>query len=78
MLGSLAGAVYRAGLPAAPDAAQESVAGALGTPWFAEAADSFVMAFASVGAVGALVTAVAAYAVWRLVPASLSLQGTQH
>ena len=78
-LGSLVGAVYRAGLPAGVDGAtRESVAGAAGTPWFAQAADSFVTAFASVGVVGALVTALAAVAVWRLVPASLSLQGTQH
>ena len=78
-LGSLVGAVYRAGLPTGVDeATRESVAGAAGTPWFAQAADSFVTAFASVGVVGALVTAVAAVAVWRLVPASLSLQGSQH
>ena len=49
------GAVYRAGLPTGADgAARESVAGAVGGPWFAEAADAFVTAFASVGAVGAV------------------------
>jgi MFS transporter, DHA2 family, multidrug resistance protein len=78
-LGSLVGAVYRAGLPAgADDAARESVAGAVGGPWFAGAADAFVTAFASVGAVGAVLAGVAAYAVWRLVPADLTLDGAHH
>lgn len=78
-LGSLVGAVYRAGLPAgADDAARESVAGAVGGPWFAEAADAFVTAFASVGAVGAVLAGVAAYAVWRLVPADLTLDDAHH
>ena len=54
-LGSLVGAVYRAGLPEGADAAvRESVAGAVGGPSFGEAADAFVVAFASVGAVGAV------------------------
>ncbi|RYB94264.1 MFS transporter [Nocardioides oleivorans] len=78
-LGSLVGAVYRAGLPSGADGAvRESVAGAVGGPWFADAADAFVTAFASVGAVGALLTALAAYAVWRLVPADLSLDDVHH
>lgn len=78
-LGSLLGVVYRAGLPETAGAAvRESVAGAVGTPWFATAADAFVDGFAAVGAVGAVVTAVAAYVVWRLVPASLTLEDTQH
>ncbi len=78
-LGSLLGAVYRAGLPDGVDAAtRESVAGAVGTGSFADAADAFVTAFASVGAVGAVVTGVAAYVVWRLVPAELTLDETQH
>jgi MFS transporter, DHA2 family, multidrug resistance protein len=78
-LGSLVGAVYRAGLPAgADDAARESVAGAVGGPWFAGAADAFVTAFASVGAVGAVLAGVAAYAVWRLVPADLTLDDAHH
>lgn len=78
-LGSLLGAVYRAGLPDGVDGAtRESVAGAVGTGSFADAADAFVTAFAAVGAVGAVVTAVAAYVVWRLVPAELTLEETQH
>ena len=78
-LGSLVGAVYRSGLPAgADDAARESVAGAVGGPWFAEAADAFVTAFAAVGAVGAVLAGVAAYAVWRLVPADLTLDDAHH
>ena len=54
------------------------LAGATGGPWFAEAADSFVVAFASVGAVSAVLAALSAYAVWRLVPADLSLGDSQH
>lgn len=78
-LGSLVGAVYRAGLPGGADpVVRESLAGATGGPWFAEAADSFVTAFASVGAVSAVLVALAAYAVWRLVPADLSLNDSQH
>ncbi|WP_210651435.1 MFS transporter [Nocardioides sp. SYSU D00065] len=78
-LGSLVGAVYRAGLPNGPaPAVRESVAGAVGTAWFAEAADAFVTAFAVLGAVGALLTAVAAYVVWRLVPADLTIDDAQH
>lgn len=78
-LGSLVGAVYRAGLPeGAGAAARESVAGAAGEPWFAEAADAFVRAFASVGAVGAVLCALAAWAVWRLVPRDLTLDDAHH
>ncbi|GAA5114022.1 quaternary ammonium compound efflux MFS transporter QacA [Alloalcanivorax gelatiniphagus] len=78
-LGSLVGAVYRAGLPAGVDGdVRESVAGSVGGPWFAEAADAFVTAFAAVGAVGAVLTALAAYAVWRLVPADLTLGDAHH
>ena len=78
-LGSLVGVVYRAGLPAGADeSVRESIAGAAGTPGFGEAAEAFVTAFASVGAAGAVLTALAAYAVWRLVPAELSLDETQH
>jgi DHA2 family multidrug resistance protein-like MFS transporter len=78
-LGSLVGAVYRAGLPAGADgAARESVAGAVGGPWFAQAADAFVTAFASVGAVGAVLAGLSAYAVWRLVPADLTLDDAHH
>lgn len=78
-LGSLVGAVYRAGLPAAADAdARESIAGAVGGPWFAEAADAFVAAFSAVGAVGAVMCALAAVAVWRLVPGDLTLDDAHH
>ena len=52
--------------------------GAVGGPWFAEAADAFVTAFASVGAVGAVLAGVSAYAVWRLVPADLTLDDAHH
>lgn len=78
-LGSLVGAVYRAGLPAdVGGAARESVAGAVGGPSFGVAADAFVTAFAAVGAVGAVLTALAALAVWRLVPAGLTLDDAHH
>ncbi|NYE36148.1 DHA2 family multidrug resistance protein-like MFS transporter [Nocardioides cavernae] len=78
-LGSLVGAVYRAGLPGSADGAvRESVAGAVGGPWFAEAADAFVTAFAAVGAVGAVLCALAAVAVWRLVPGDLTLDDAHH
>ncbi|WP_322920792.1 MFS transporter [Nocardioides renjunii] len=78
-LGSLVGAVYRASLSdGVGAAARESVAGAAGGPWAAEAGDAFLTAFAAVGAVGALLTALAAYAVWRLVPADLTLDDAQH
>lgn len=78
-LGSLVGAVYRAGLPSGADGdVRESVAGAVGGPWFAEAADAFVTAFASVGAVGAVLCALAAVAVWRLVPGDLTLDDAHH
>lgn len=78
-LGTMAAAVYRAGLPSgADDATRESVAGAIGTDGFAAAADSFVTAFTSVGAVTAVLALAAAYAVWRLVPAGLTLADTDH
>ncbi|MCF6378193.1 MFS transporter [Nocardioides KLBMP 9356] len=77
--GSLVGAVYRAGLPdgVGPDVT-ESLAGATGGPWFADASDAFVTAFASLGAVSAVLALLAAYAVWRLVPDDLSLGDSQH
>jgi DHA2 family multidrug resistance protein-like MFS transporter len=79
VFGSLAGVVYRAGLPdAAPDAARESVAGALGTPWAPSATAAFTDAFAVVGLAGAMVTAVAAVIVWRLLPADLDLTELDH
>ncbi len=77
--GSLAGAVYRAGLPAgAPDAALESVAGTLGTSLAADAGAAFTDAFALVGLTGAVVAAVAAVVVWRLLPADLDLADLGH
>jgi MFS transporter, DHA2 family, multidrug resistance protein len=78
-LGSLVGAVYRGGLPdGVSEATRESVAGALGTPWLGDASAAFVTAFSTVGAVAAVLAGLAAYAVWRLVPASLTLDDTQH
>ena len=74
VLGSLAGVVYRAGLPAgAGGAARESVAGALGTPVAAAAMASFTDALAVVGLAGRCCTLLAA--VGRLVahPADLDL-----
>ncbi len=77
--GSLAGAVYRAGLPAgAPDAALESVAGTIGTSLAADAGAAFTDAFALVGLTGAVVAAVAAVVVWRLLPADLDLADLGH
>ncbi len=77
--GSLAGAVYRAGIPAAaPDAAQESVAGALGTSLATDAMAAFTDAFALVGLSGAVVAALAAVVVWHLLPADLDLADLGH
>ncbi len=79
VFGSLAGVVYRAGLPSsAPDAARESVAGALGTPLAPSATAAFTDAFAVVGLAGAVVAAVAAVVVWRLLPADLDLTTLDH
>ncbi|QWC85740.1 MFS transporter [Nocardioidaceae bacterium] len=79
VLGSVLGVVYRASLPEATDAAvRESVAGAIGTPGFDAASDAFVSGFAAVGLAGAVLTAAAAYAVWRLVPADLTIDDVQH
>ena len=79
VLGSLLGVVYRAALPpGAPDEVRESVAGAIGGPLFTDAADAFVGAFAAAGAAAAVLTALAAYVVWRLVPADLSLEDAHH
>lgn len=74
VLGSLVGVLYRAGLPAgAPDAAAESVSGALGTVVEATALASYGEAFAMLGLVmGALTAAVAALVWWQL-PADLQV-----
>jgi DHA2 family multidrug resistance protein-like MFS transporter len=78
-LGSLAAATYRAGLPEGVSApVRESVAGAVGTEWFPVAADSFVRAFSTVGAAGAVLAAVAGWIVWRLVPPSHQLSDSDH
>ena len=73
-LGSLAAAAYRAGLPdGVSGPVRESVAGAVGTGSFVAASESFVQAFAVVGAAGAALAIAAAWIVWRLVPATLQL-----
>lgn len=78
-LGSLAAATYRAGLPnGVSEPVRESVAGAVSTDWFVAASDSFVQAFAVVGAAGAVLATGAAWIVWRLVPATLQLSDTDH
>ncbi|MEQ6903799.1 MFS transporter [Nocardioides sp. YIM 152588] len=68
LLGSLAGAVYRAGLPVgAPEQATESLTGALGTSVESSAMAAFADAVAAVGLAGAVITlAVAAVVRWQL------------
>ncbi|WP_139981134.1 MFS transporter [Nocardioides litoris] len=79
VLGSIAGVVYRAGLPGStPGDAAESVAGALGTPVASAATDAFTEAFAAVGLVGAVLAAVAAVVVWRWIPRDLDLADLDH
>lgn len=79
VLGSVAGIVYRAGLPGdASAAATESVAGALGTPAAAAATASFTDALAVVGVTGAVLTLLAAVVVWRWLPADLDLAELNH
>lgn len=79
VLGSLAGIVYRAGLPdGADDLARESLAGALGTPVAADAAASFTDALATVGLVGAVLALLAAVVVWRWIPSDLDLADLHH
>jgi len=76
VLGSLAGVVYRHGLPdGAPHDAVESVSGALGTPVEAAALSSYADAFAAVGLAGALITALVAVIVWRGLPADVDVSG---
>ncbi|MBM7515974.1 MFS transporter [Nocardioides nitrophenolicus] len=76
LLGSLAGVVYRHGLPGgAPDAAVESVTGALGTPVEPAALASYTDAFATVGLVGAVITLLVAIVVWRQLPKDVDVSG---
>ncbi len=79
VLGSLAGIVYRAGLPTdAGTAATESLAGALGTPTAGAATAAFTDAFAMVGLTGAALALLAAVVVWRWLPADLDLADLSH
>ena len=79
LLGSLAGAAYRAGLPeGVSQPVRESVTGAVSTDWFVVASQSFVQAFSAVGAAGAVLAAAAAWIVWRLVPSELQLSDSDH
>ena len=68
ILGSVAAAIYRSGLPAGVGAdVSESVAGAVGDPAvFAAAAQAFTDGLAWTGLAGSVVIAGAAVAVWRL------------
>lgn len=76
LLGSLAGAVYRHGLPSgAPDAAVESVTGALGTPVEPAALASYTDAFGVVGLAGAAITLLVAVLVWRGLPKDVDVSG---
>jgi DHA2 family multidrug resistance protein-like MFS transporter len=76
VLGSLAGIVYRAGLPAGADhAAVESLTGALGTPAEAAALASYADAFGAIGLAGAVITLVVAAIVWRQLPADVDVSG---
>ncbi|GAA5151320.1 quaternary ammonium compound efflux MFS transporter QacA [Nocardioides marinquilinus] len=79
LFGSLAGLVYRAGLPdGVPGAVRESVAGSLGSPVAGAASAAFTDAFAAVGLTGALVVLAAAAVVWRWLPADLDLADLEH
>ena len=79
VLGSLAGAIYRSGLPdGAGSVVTESVAGALGTRFEGAATASFTTSFAVVGLVGAVLVALAAVVVWRSVPRELELTDVHH
>lgn len=76
LLGSLAGVVYRHGLPAGvPDAAVESVTGALGAAVEPAALASYTDAFAMVGLVGAVITLLVAVVVWRELPEDVDVSG---
>ncbi|GAB3285892.1 MFS transporter [Kineosporia babensis] len=79
VLGSIAGVVYRSGLPAdAGSEATESVAGALGTGFEQVATASFTDSFAAVGLIGAIVMLVASALAWRSIPRDLSLSDVHH
>ncbi|GAA3627180.1 quaternary ammonium compound efflux MFS transporter QacA [Kineosporia mesophila] len=79
VLGSLAGIVYRSGLPGGvDDVVSESVAGALGTASEKAATASFVDAFATVGLAGAIAVALTAAVVWWWVPGDLDLADAHH
>ncbi|HEY0890460.1 MAG TPA: MFS transporter [Nocardioides sp.] len=74
VLGSAAGAVYRAGLPAdAPAIVGDSVGHALGTSFAAAASEAFTVGFAAVGLLGGLAALAAAVVVHRQLPADLDL-----
>ncbi|GAA3644596.1 quaternary ammonium compound efflux MFS transporter QacA [Nocardioides ginsengisoli] len=76
VLGSLAGVVYRQGLPSgAPDAAVESVTGALGTSVEPAALASYTDAFAAVGLAGAVITLLVAALVWWQLPKDVDVSG---
>jgi DHA2 family multidrug resistance protein-like MFS transporter len=76
LLGSLAGVVYRHGLPSgAPEAAVESVTGALGTAVEPAALASYTDAFGIVGLAGAVITLLVAVVVWRGLPKDVDVSG---
>lgn len=75
VLGSIAGATYRAGLPdGAPAAVVDSFGNALGTPLAGVAAAAFTDSLAMVGLVGGVLGLLAAIVVRRLLPADLTLE----
>jgi DHA2 family multidrug resistance protein-like MFS transporter len=79
VLGSVAGAVYRSGLPpAAPQDAVESIAGAITSPVAAQASAAFTESFAVVGLAGGLLALTATLVVYRLLPPDLALADSQH
>ncbi|MBU2697844.1 MFS transporter [Pimelobacter sp. 30-1] len=76
VLGSIAGLVYRQGLPSgAGHEAQESLTGALGTAVEPAALASYTDAFGAVGLVGGVVTLVIAFLVWRQLPKDVDVSG---
>ncbi|WP_232680320.1 MFS transporter [Nocardioides sp. R-C-SC26] len=79
LLGSLAGIVYRHGLPdSASPAAVGALAGALGSPSAGAAMASFTEAVSAVGLAGGVLTLLAAVVVWRSIPPSLELADLAH
>jgi DHA2 family multidrug resistance protein-like MFS transporter len=74
ILGSIAGAVYRAGLPqGAPVDVADSLGNALGTSLAVPASDAFTAGFAVIGLVGGLMALGVALVVRRLLPVRLDL-----